>query len=113
MVVTEPLAGTRALGRGRDHDRAARDELETDSKEIVEPYCGATSARGLYSGAVVTFSDDGAMDAALALRAAYEHGGQTWLRAGAGIIAASTLDREFEETCEKLTTLSPHLVPRA
>jgi salicylate synthetase len=68
--------------------------------------------RSLYSGAVVTFSADGAMDAALALRAAYEHDGQTWLRAGAGIIAASTPDREFEETCEKLTTLSPHLVPR-
>jgi salicylate synthetase len=36
MVVTEPLAGTRALGRGVDHNRAARDELESDSKEIVE-----------------------------------------------------------------------------
>jgi salicylate synthetase len=68
--------------------------------------------RGLYSGAVVTFSADGAVDAALALRATYEHDGQTWLRAGAGIIAASTPDREFEETCEELTTLSPHLVPR-
>jgi salicylate synthetase len=68
--------------------------------------------RSLYSGAVVTFSADGAMDAALALRAAYEHDGQTWLRADAGIIAASTPDREFEETCEKRTTLSPHLVPR-
>jgi salicylate synthetase len=69
--------------------------------------------RSLYSGAVVIFSADGAMDAALALRAAYEHDGKTWLRAGAGIIAASTPRREFEETCEKLTTLSPHLVPRA
>jgi salicylate synthetase len=189
MVVTEPLAGTRALGRGVDHDRAARDELESDSKEIVEhaisvrsslqeiaevavpgtavvkdfmtvrergsvQHLGSTVGarlhasmnrmdalealfpavtasgipkaesvdailrldecpRSLYSGAVVTFSADGAMDAALALRAAYEHEGQTWLRAGAGIIAASTPDREFEETCEKLTTLSPHLVPRA
>jgi salicylate synthetase len=174
MVVTEPLAGTRALGRGRDHDRAARDELESDSKEIVEvavpgtavvkdfmtvrergsvQHLGSTVGarlhasmnrmdalealfpavtasgipkaesvdailrldecpRGLYSGAVVTFSADGGMDAALALRAAYEHDGQTWLRARAGIIAASTPDREFEETCEKLTTLSPHLVPR-
>jgi len=188
MVVTEPLAGTRALGRGVDHDRAARDELESDSKEIVEhaisvrsslaeiaevavpgtavvkdfmtvrergsvQHLGSTVGarlhasmnrmdalealfpavtasgipkaesvdailrldecpRSLYSGAVVTFSADGAMDAALALRAAYEHDGQTWLRAGAGIIAASTPDREFEETCEKLTTLSPHLVPR-
>lgn len=189
MVVTEPLAGTRALGRGVDHDRAARDELESDSKEIVEhaisvrsslaeiaevavpgtavvkdfmtvrergsvQHLGSTVGarlhasmnrmdalealfpavtasgipkaesvdailrldecpRSLYSGAVVTFSADGAMDAALALRAAYEHDGKTWLRAGAGIIAASTPDREFEETCEKLTTLSPHLVPRA
>ncbi len=36
--------------------------------------------------------------------------GRTWLRAGAGIIAESTPDREFEETCEKLGTLSPYLI---
>ena len=35
-VVTEPLAGTRAFGRGPDDDRAARDDLESDAKEIVE-----------------------------------------------------------------------------
>jgi salicylate synthetase len=35
-----------------------------------------------------------------------------WVRAGAGIIAESTPTREFEETCEKLGTLSPFLVPR-
>jgi salicylate synthetase len=69
--------------------------------------------RGLYSGAVAVFSADGGMDAALALRSAYEAEGQTWLRAGAGITAASTPDREFEETCEKLTTIAPYLVPRA
>jgi salicylate synthetase len=188
MVVTEPLAGTRALGLGSDRDRAARDDLESDSKEIVEhaisvrsslqeiaevaapgtavvtdfmtvrergsvQHLGSTVGarldesmdrmdalealfpavtasgipkapsvdailrlderpRGLYSGAVVTFSADGAMDAALTLRAAYERDGQTWLRAGAGIIEASTPDREFEETCEKLATLAPHLVPK-
>ncbi|HET6734954.1 salicylate synthase [Mycobacterium sp.] len=188
VVVTEPLAGTRALGRGVDHDRAARDDLESDSKEIVEhaisvrsslkeisevaepgtavvtdfmsvrergsvQHLGSTVGarlhasmdrmdalealfpavtasgipkaesvdailrldecpRGLYSGAVAVFSADGAMDAALALRSAYERDGQTWLRAGAGIIAASTPDREFEETCEKLTTLAPYLVAR-
>ncbi|WP_102143874.1 salicylate synthase [Mycobacterium hubeiense] len=188
-VLTEPLAGTRALGRGVDHDRAARVDLESNSKEIVEhaisvrsslqeiaevaepgtpvvkdfmtvrergsvqhlgstvggrlapsmdridalealfpavtasgiPKAGSVDAilrldespRGLYSGAVVTFSADGAMDAALILRAAYESDGRTWLRAGAGIIADSTPCREFEETCEKLTTLAPYLVPRA
>jgi salicylate synthetase len=188
VVITEPLAGTRAFGRGVDHDRAARDDLESNSKEIVEhaisvrsslqeiaevaepgtavvmdfmtvrergsvQHLGSTvggrlhaskdrmdalealfpavtasgipkaesvdailrldeGPRGLYSGAVAVFSADGGMDAALALRSAYEADGKTWLRAGAGIIAASTPDREFEETCEKLTTLAPHLVPR-
>jgi salicylate synthetase len=188
MVVTEPLAGTRAFGRGVDRDRAARDDLESNSKEIVEhaisvrsslqemaevaepgtavvtdfmtvrergsvQHLGSTvgarlhssmdrmdalealfpavtasgipkresvdailrldeGPRGLYSGAVAMFSADGGMDAALALRAAYEADGQTWLRAGAGIIADSTPEREFEEPCEKLTTLAPYLVPR-
>lgn len=186
LVVTEPLAGTRAFGRGAANDQAAREDLESNSKEIVEhaisvrsslkeiaevaepgtarvtdfmtvrergsvQHLGSTVGarldpsmdrmdalealfpavtasgipkaegveailrhdelpRGLYSGAVAMFSRDGSLDAALALRAAYEDGGRTWLRAGAGIIAESTPDREFEETCEKLGTLSPYLV---
>ncbi|WP_334023509.1 salicylate synthase [Nocardia terpenica] len=36
VVTTEPLAGTRALGRGAEADRAARAELMVDPKEIVE-----------------------------------------------------------------------------
>ena len=188
VVVTEPLAGTRALGHGAVRDRQARDDLESDSKEIVEhaisvrsslreitevaepgsaavvdymtvrergsvQHLGSTvtgrldpaksrmdaletlfpavtasgipkaagvdailrldeSPRELYSGAVVMFSADGGLDAALTLRSAYERNGRTWLRAGAGIIAASDPDREFEETCEKLATLAPHLVAR-
>ena len=69
--------------------------------------------RGLYSGAVAMFTPDGGLDAALALRAAYEVNSRTWLRAGAGIIAASSPEREFEETCEKMGCLAPHLVPRS
>ena len=188
VVVTEPLAGTRALGRGAELDRAAREDLESNTKEIVEhamsvrssvqeieevaepgssavvdfmtvrergsvQHLGSTvtgrlhasknrmdaletlfpavtasgipkaasvdailrlddSPRELYSGAVVRFSADGGLDAALTLRTVYERDGRTWLRAGAGIIAASDPDREFEETCEKLTTLAPYLVAR-
>ena len=188
VVVTEPLAGTRALGRGAARDRQARDELQSDSKEIVEhamsvrsslleitevaepgtaavidfmtvrergsvQHLGSTvtghldaskdrmdaletlfpavtasgipkaasldailrldeSPRELYSGAVVMFSADGGLDAALTLRTAYERDGRTWLRAGAGIIDGSDPDREFEETCEKLATLAPYLVAR-
>jgi salicylate synthetase len=188
VVLTEPLAGTRALGRGAARDRQARDDLESNSKEIVEhaisvrsslqevaeiaepgtavvadfmtvrergsvQHLGSTvtarlapgrdrmdalealfpavtasgipkaagveailrlddGPRGLYSGAVVMVSADGGLDAALTLRAAYEHDGKTWLRAGAGIIEESEPEREFEETCEKLSTLAPYLVPR-
>ncbi|CPR10699.1 salicylate synthase MbtI [Mycobacterium bohemicum DSM 44277] len=187
-VVTQPLAGTRALGRGAASDRRARDELLSDSKEIVEhaisvrsslqeiteiaapgsaavtdfmtvrergsvQHLGSTvtarlaassdrmdalealfpavtasgipkaagieailrldeAPRGLYSGAVAMFSADGGLDAALTLRAAYECDGRTWLRAGAGIIAGSQPEREFEETCEKLSTLAPYLIAR-
>lgn len=188
VVVTEPLAGTRALGRGSERDRQARADLESNTKEIVEhamsvrsslqemdevaeagssavvdfmtvrergsvQHLGSTvtgrldaskdrmdaletlfpavtasgipkaagveaifrldeSPRELYSGAVVRFSADGGLDAALTLRTVYERDGRTWLRAGAGVIAASEPDREFEETCEKLNTLAPHLVAR-
>ena len=68
--------------------------------------------RALYSGAVVMVSADGGLDAALTLRAAYECQGKTSSRAGAGIIEESEPEREFEETCEKLSTLAPYLVAR-
>nr|ADE34507.1 SsfH [Streptomyces sp. SF2575] len=67
--------------------------------------------RGLYSGAVLTVEQGGAMDAALVLRAVYRQNGRTWLRAGAGIVGQSLPDREFEETCEKLGSVARFLVP--
>lgn len=67
--------------------------------------------RGLYSGAVFTMDSDDAMDAALVLRSVFRRDGRTWLRAGAGIVAQSTPDREFEETVEKLRSVSRFLVP--
>lgn len=188
VVVTEPLAGTRARSGDPVIDGAVRAELESDAKEIVEhaisvrtsvqeiteiaepgsaavtdfmtvrnrgsvqhlgsTVCGrldpsrdrmdalealfpAVTAsgipkaagidailrldecpRGLYAGAVVMFSADGGLDAALTLRAAYERDGRAWLRAGAGVIAESRPEREFEETCEKLATLAPYLIAR-
>ncbi|KOV79751.1 salicylate synthase [Nocardia sp. NRRL S-836] len=66
--------------------------------------------RGIYSGAVLVASDDGFLDAGLVLRAVYESRGQRWLRAGAGIVASSRPEREFEETCVKLRSISSHLV---
>ena len=67
--------------------------------------------RGIYSGAVLAASSDGALDAALVLRSLFEEDGRTWLRAGAGILAGSTPERELEETCEKLRSVAPYVVP--
>lgn len=66
--------------------------------------------RGLYAGAVLMAGADGDLDAALVLRALFRSGGRTWLRAGAGIVADSRPAREYEETCEKLRSVAPHLV---
>ncbi|MEU9558927.1 salicylate synthase [Streptomyces fumanus] len=65
--------------------------------------------RGLYGGAVFRGSTGGALDAALVLRTLIGEGDETWLRAGAGVTAQSSPEREIEETCEKLRSVAPHL----
>ncbi|MFF7754129.1 salicylate synthase [Streptomyces sp. NPDC007971] len=68
--------------------------------------------RGLYAGAVLRAGADGSLDAALVLRAVYQQGGRAWLRAGAGVVGASRPAREYEETCEKLRSVAPYVVPK-
>jgi salicylate synthetase len=68
--------------------------------------------RGLYSGAILTAASTGELEATLALRTIFSSGDGAWLRAGAGIVAQSTPEREFTETCEKLGSVAPYVVPR-
>ncbi|MFA3875834.1 salicylate synthase [Streptomyces sp. MMCC 100] len=79
-----------------------RDALQTLARHEEGP-------RGLYGGAVFRGSTAGALDAALVLRTLIGAGEETWLRAGAGVTAHSSPDREIEETCEKLRSVAPHL----
>ncbi|MET9835041.1 salicylate synthase [Streptomyces sp. NPDC006385] len=65
--------------------------------------------RGLYAGAVFTADADGSLDAALVLRTVFQRDGRSWLRAGAGVMGQSTPEREWDETCEKLRSVAPHL----
>jgi salicylate synthase len=67
--------------------------------------------REVYGGAVLAVGSDGSLDAALVLRTVFEKSGRAWLRAGAGIVGQSDPARELEETCEKLRSVSAHLVP--
>ncbi|KAB2377539.1 salicylate synthase [Actinomadura montaniterrae] len=79
--------------------------------DAIEAIGGLEERRGLYAGAVAAVSHTGALDSALVLRALYNQDGRAWLRAGAGIVSGSTPDREYEETCEKLSSISPYVVP--
>jgi salicylate synthetase len=66
--------------------------------------------RGLYAGAVLVCDSSGLLDAALVLRSVYQDTDRTWIQAGAGIVHQSNPEREYEETCEKLRSVSEHLI---
>lgn len=68
--------------------------------------------RGLYSGCMMIVDSDGALDGALILRSVYRQGEKLWLQAGAGIVDQSKPERELQETIEKLSCISQHLVSR-
>lgn len=58
-------------------------------------------ARGLYGGAVGYFGFDGNLDLCIAIRTAFKHSGQWHLQVGAGIVADSKPDFEYQETLNK------------
>ncbi|SFR83486.1 salicylate synthase [Anaeromicropila populeti] len=80
-----------------------RESIEAIGRLEEEP-------RNLYSGSVITYDYNGVLDAALVLRTVFQNKENAWLRAGAGIVEMSTAEREFEETCEKLSSVSKQLV---
>ncbi|MBF0182570.1 MAG: anthranilate synthase component I [Magnetococcales bacterium] len=59
------------------------------------------SRRGPYAGAVGYISFSGNMDLAITLRTAVIKDGRLYVQAGAGIVADSLPEREYEETLEK------------
>jgi yersiniabactin salicyl-AMP ligase len=68
--------------------------------------------RNLYSGCVLTYDSNGAMDAALVLRTIFQKDRKAWLHVGAGIVEMSVPSRELTETCEKLESFSRQLIFR-
>ncbi len=68
------------------------DELEPDK-------------RGAYAGSVGYFGFSGNMDFCITIRTFVMHGTDLWIQAGAGIVADSQPDKEFEETVNKSLAL--------
>jgi anthranilate synthase component I len=57
--------------------------------------------RGCYAGAIGYFGFDGNLDSCIALRCAVLKNGKAYFQAGAGIVADSDPQREYEETVNK------------
>ncbi len=63
-------------------------------------------ARGPYAGAVGYFSFDGSMDTCITIRTLVMRGQQVSVQAGAGIVADSDPEREYQETLHKARALA-------
>jgi anthranilate synthase component 1 len=61
--------------------------------------------RGLYGGAVGYYGYDGNLDTAITIRSAVLRDGRADIHSGAGIVAGSVPEREFEETEHKAAAL--------
>ena len=59
------------------------------------------SKRGVYAGAVGYFGFDGNSDSCIALRTVVLKNGKAYVQAGAGVVADSTPDGEYNETVNK------------
>ena len=59
------------------------------------------SPRGVYGGATGYFSLTGDMDFAIVIRTLLKDGNRLMMRAGAGIVADSDPDKEYDETVNK------------
>jgi len=61
--------------------------------------------RGVYAGALGYFDFCGNMDTCITIRTIITHGDQAYFQAGAGIVADSIPEREFQETIHKAAAL--------
>ncbi len=68
--------------------------------ESLEP-----TRRALYAGTVGYVDASGDMDMAIAIRTAVLHQGRAYVQAGAGIVADSDPDAEYDETLHKSRAL--------
>ena len=59
------------------------------------------SKRGIYGGAIGYLDFTGNLDTCIAIRLVYKKKGEICIRSGAGIVADSVPEKEFEECCNK------------
>ena len=98
------LSGVAYAGEGKIKKVAANTyiitpyhvELEGDLIDELE-----NKQRGVYGGTVGYLGFDGNIDTCIAIRLVYKKKGEICIRSGAGIVADSVPEKEFEECCNK------------
>ena len=71
--------------------------------EIIEEL--ENNKRGIYGGAIGYISLSGNLDTCIAIRIAYKKNNKVFVRSGAGIVADSIPENEFEECMNKAETV--------
>ena len=74
-------------------------EHRSSGPEIIEEL--EHSKRGIYGGAIGYLDFTGNLDTCIAIRLVYKKKGEICIRSGAGIVADSVPEKEFEECCNK------------
>ena len=106
MHLVSTVTGT--LGKGRDAFDLVRATFpagtltgapKVRAMELIAQF--EKSPRGIYGGAAGYFSLTGDMDLAIVIRTMVLEGGALTMRSGAGIVADSDPDREYDETINK------------
>ena len=69
---------------------------DKDALDAIE-----NNKRGIYGGAIGYIDFTGNMDTCIAIRIAYQKNGRVFVRSGAGIVADSVPEQEFEECMNK------------
>ncbi len=69
-----------------------------------------TTRRGLYGGATGYVDFSGDMDFCITIRTMVKQGNRVYLQAGAGIVADSVPEKEYQECCNKVMALAKTLV---
>ena len=74
-------------------------QLSEDGSDFIRQL--EQSKRGIYGGAIGYLDFAGNLDTCIAIRLVYKKNGEICIRSGAGIVADSVPEKEFEECCNK------------
>ena len=103
-------AQMRNLADELDYAFFNRDADNVDASDAVVLFGMEEVRRGLYGGATGYVDFSGDMDFCITIRTMIKKGREVYLQAGAGIVADSVPEKEYQECCNKVMALARTLL---